>query len=159
MAIAQRLPVLPVPDDREVRALSDCLRGETLGGGLTLAAAVVAVLWANSRWNQAYVEFQHLVIGPLDLEHWAADGELTLFLFVAGLDRKRKVVVGSLREPADAAVAVVAAICGVVAPAMIYLGVNLPSRQRAVRRVGHPGGSPTRAGSTRPSLGWSRLMR
>jgi NhaA family Na+:H+ antiporter len=127
VAIAQRRPVVPVPDDREVSFLSDCLRRETLGGGLALAAAVVAVLWANSRWGEAYVDLQHFVIGPLDIEHWAADGALTLFFFVAGLELKREVVVGSLRRPADAAVPVVAAICGVAAPALIYLVVNLVS--------------------------------
>ena len=63
-------------------------------------------------------------VGPLDVEHWAADGALTLFFFVAGLELKRELVVGSLRRPADAAVPVVAAVCGVAVPALIYLAVN-----------------------------------
>ena len=46
----------PVPDDRETRFLRDLLRGETLGGVLALAAALVAVVWANSRWSDSYVE-------------------------------------------------------------------------------------------------------
>ena len=127
MEPAESRPALPIPDDREVSFQSDSLRRDTLGGGLALVAAVVAVLWANSRWGEAYVELQNFVIGPFDVEHWAADGALTLFFFVAGLELKREVVVGSLRRPADAAVPVVAAICGVATPALIYLGVNLAS--------------------------------
>ncbi len=119
--------VLPVPDEHEVGFLSDILRKETLGGGLALAAAIVAVVWANSRWSDSYADLQHLFIGPLDVEHWAADGALTLFFFVAGLELKREIVVGSLHRPADAAVPVVAAICGVATPALIYLVFNLAS--------------------------------
>ena len=72
-------------------------------------------------------------LGPLDLEHWAADGALTLFFFVAGLELKREFVVGSLRRPADAAVPVVAALCGVAVPALIY-------RRQRERRERQPGG-------------------
>jgi Na+:H+ antiporter, NhaA family len=115
----------PVPDDREKRFLHTLLRRETLGGVLALAAALVAVVWANSRWRDSYVELQHLLLGPLDVEHWAADGALALFFFVVGLELKRELVVGSLRRPADAAVPVVAAICGVATPALVYLAVNL----------------------------------
>ena len=126
MAIPERT-VLPVPDEREVGFLSDILRRETLGGGLALAAAIVAVVWANSRWSESYLDLQQLFVGPLDVEHWAADGALTLFFFVAGLELKREIVVGSLHRPADAAVPVVAAMCGVATPALIYLAFNLMS--------------------------------
>ena len=67
---------------------------------------------------------RELQLGPLDLQHWAADGALTVFFFVAGLELKREFVVGSLRKPADAAVPVVAAMCGVAVPALIYVVVN-----------------------------------
>ena len=82
------------------------------------------MVWANSPWGASYADLRHLEIGPLDVEHWAADGALTLFFFVAGLELKREFVVGSLRRPADAAVPVVAAVCGVAVPALIYLAVN-----------------------------------
>lgn len=65
---------------------------------------------------------QHL--GPLSIEHWAADGALAVFFFVAGLELKRELVLGSLRRPRDAAVPVVAAICGVALPALLYVLVN-----------------------------------
>jgi Na+:H+ antiporter, NhaA family len=129
VATAPRRQVLVVPDARETGLLSDFLRSETLGGALALTAAFVAVVWANSPWSASYVTFQHFFLGPLDVEHWAADGALTLFFFVAGLELKREVVAGSLRRPADALVPVVAALCGVAVPALIYLGVNLISAQ------------------------------
>ena len=116
--------VFPEPDQREARFLGDLFRRETVGGGLALVAALTGIVWANSAWGDAYLELRHLDLGPLDLEHWAADGALTLFFFVAGLELKRELVVGSLRRPADAAVPVAAAVCGVAVPAVLYLAIN-----------------------------------
>ena len=120
-----RRPLLfPEPGLAESSFLGDVFRRETVGGAVALVAAAVAVAWASSPWGASYDDLRHLTIGPLDLEHWAADGALTLFFFVAGLELKREFVVGSLRRPADAAVPVVAAACGVALPALIYLAVN-----------------------------------
>ena len=117
--------ILPLPEAGETRFLTDLLRSEPVGGLLALAAAVIAVIWANSPWDAAYQSFISFDLGPLDLEHWGADGALTLFFFVAGLELKREFVVGSLRKPADAAVPVAAALCGVAVPAVLYTVVNL----------------------------------
>lgn len=116
---------LPEVDSGESSFLAAFFRSETVGGLLALAAAAVALVWANSPWASSYDALLHLFIGPLDVEHWAADGALTLFFFVAGLELKRELVVGSLRRPADAAVPVAAACFGVAVPALIYLLVNL----------------------------------
>lgn len=122
---AHRRPLLfPEPGLAESTFLGDVFRRETVGGAVALVAAAVAVIWASSPWGSSYDDLRHVTIGPLDLEHWAADGALTLFFFVAGLELKREFVVGSLRRPADAAVPVVAAVCGVALPAVIYLAVN-----------------------------------
>jgi NhaA family Na+:H+ antiporter len=67
---------------------------------------------------------RHFELGPLDLEHWAADGALTLFFYIAGLELKREFLVGSLSKPSDAMVPIVAAVFGVVTPALVYVGVN-----------------------------------
>jgi len=122
--LPRRRLIFPDLDTEERTYLSDVLRQETVGGGLALVAATIAVIWANSPWGGAYDDLRHLTLGPLDLEHWAADGALTVFFFVAGLELKREFVVGSLRRPADAAVPVVAAICGVALPAAVYLVIN-----------------------------------
>jgi Na+:H+ antiporter, NhaA family len=132
---ARRRPLLfPDPGLAETTYLGDVFRRETVGGAVALVAATVAVVWANSPWGASYADLRHLTVGPLDLEHWAADGALTLFFFVAGLELKREFVVGSLRRPADAAVPVVAAVCGVAVPALLYLAVN------TAHADGEPGG-------------------
>ena len=126
--------LIPRGDLGENTFLGDIFRRETVGGVVALIAAALAVVWANSPWGAAYLDLRELTIGPLDLEHWAADGALTVFFFVAGLELKREFVVGSLRRPVDAAVPVVAAICGVAVPALIFLVINLTSD------AGEPGG-------------------
>ena len=122
MSLVRRL--FPEPDQREASFLGDLFRREAVGGAIALVAAVIGVVWANSAWASSYFELRHVEIGPLDVEHWAADGALTLFFFVAGLELKRELVIGSLRRPADAAVPVAAAVCGVAVPALLYLAIN-----------------------------------
>jgi NhaA family Na+:H+ antiporter len=122
MSLVRRL--FPEPDQREASFLGDLFRREAVGGAIALVAAVVGIVWANSAGASSYFELRHVEIGPLDVEHWAADGALTLFFFVAGLELKRELVIGSLRRPADAAVPVAAAVCGVAVPALIYLAIN-----------------------------------
>ena len=122
MSLVRR--IFPEPDDREATFLGDLFRRETVGGALALAAALLGIVWANSSWGDAYVDLRHLELGPLDVEHWAADGALSLFFFVAGLELKRELVIGSLRRPADAAVPIAAALCGVAVPALVYLAAN-----------------------------------
>ena len=116
--------MFPEPDQREASFLGDLFRREAVGGAIALVAAVVGIVWANSAWASSYFELRHVEIGPLDVEQWAADGALTLFFFVAGLELKRELVIGSLRRPADAAVPVAAAVCGVAVPALLYLAIN-----------------------------------
>ncbi len=115
---------LPLSSAAEESFLARLLRQETVGGAVVLGAAVIAVLWANSPWADAYVDLRHVTLGPLDLEHWAADGALTLFFYLAGLELKREMVVGSLSRPADAMVPIVAACAGVAVPAVLYTLVN-----------------------------------
>ena len=107
----------------------DALRQETVGGVLLLVAAVIGLAWANSPWSASYATVQNTVIGPqalhldLTLSDWAGDGLLAIFFFIAGLELKREVVVGTLRKPSAAVLPVVAAVCGMVVPAIVYLAV------------------------------------
>jgi Na+:H+ antiporter, NhaA family len=125
--------ILPRAEPGETAFLTGVLRSESVGGLLALVAAIVALVWANSPGDAAYHSFVGADLGPLDLEHWGADGALTLFFFVAGLEVKREFVVGSLRRPADALVPVAAALCGVGVPALLFLLLNVtaPSGQPA----------------------------
>ncbi|MFE5713143.1 Na+/H+ antiporter NhaA [Streptomyces sp. NPDC056501] len=114
----------------ERRYLTDALRTETVGGVLLLAAAVAALIWANSPAAESYKSVQSFHIGPaalgldLSIQHWAADGLLAIFFFVAGIELKRELVAGELRDPKAAALPVIAAICGMAAPALVYTLVN-----------------------------------
>lgn len=114
------------------RQLADALRNDLVGGALLLAAAVVAVAWANSPWADAYESLRAFQLGPLDLQHWAADGLLAIFFFVAGLELKQELTTGSLSRPADALVPALAAVGGMVVPAALYVAVNLLSPDGAL---------------------------
>ncbi|MCQ4150532.1 Na+/H+ antiporter NhaA [Rhodococcus qingshengii] len=115
----------------ETARIAALLRGETVGGALLLAATVVALVWANSPWSNAYDALSEFRIGPsalgldLPLETWAADGLLAIFFFVVGLELKREFVAGDLRDPARAALPIAAAVGGMLTPALIFVLVNL----------------------------------
>ncbi|NWL34960.1 Na+/H+ antiporter NhaA [Paenarthrobacter nitroguajacolicus] len=115
----------------EYRRILSILRTETVGGALLLAATVVALIWANSPAADGYFALRDVKIGyepwhlDLSLGHWASDGLLAVFFFLAGLELKREFVAGELRKPARAVVPVAAAVGGVVVPALIYVLFNL----------------------------------
>ncbi|MGK5531093.1 Na+/H+ antiporter NhaA [Streptomyces sp. URMC 129] len=114
---------------RDRRSVAEFLGLETTGGMLLLVAATLALLLANSPLGDAYVDLRdhHLDIPALGLElsvgHWASDGLLAVFFFIAGIELKRELVVGELRRPAAAVLPVVAAIGGMVTPALVYVAV------------------------------------
>ncbi|MEU2110843.1 Na+/H+ antiporter NhaA [Streptomyces sp. NPDC019507] len=120
------LGLLPLP---ERNAVAEALRTETIGGLVLLAAAVVALVWANTPWSGVYEQIRdfHFGIPALGLDlsvgHWTADGLLAVFFLVAGIELKRELVVGELRTPATAALPVIAAVCGMIVPAALYATV------------------------------------
>lgn len=119
---------------RERVFLGDVLRQETVGGALLLIAAVIALIWANSPWRAEYFELGAITVGPaalnldLSLATWAADGLLAIFFFVAGVELKRELVVGTLRKPAEAALPVAAALGGMIVPALLFVAVTWGSQ-------------------------------
>ncbi|MFC0006425.1 Na+/H+ antiporter NhaA [Micromonospora siamensis] len=125
----------------EARFLADVLRTETVGGGLLLLGAVVALVWANSPWGDSYAALGRWVPWPggaalhldLNLAKWAADGLLAIFFFVVGLELKREFVAGDLRDPRRAALPVVAALGGMLLPALFYVGVALAAGGEGLR--------------------------
>ncbi|MEH3088324.1 MAG: Na+/H+ antiporter NhaA [Microbacterium arborescens] len=105
------------------------LSRETTSGALLLAAASLALIWANSPFADAYAALSEFRIGPaalhldLSLSTWAADGLLAVFFFVVGVELKHEFVAGSLRSPREAAVPVLAAVGGMIVPAVVFVGV------------------------------------
>lgn len=107
--------------------LADALRTETVGGVLLLVAAIAALVWTNiPALHDSYESVSHFHFGPealglnLSVAHWAADGLLAIFFFVAGIELKRELVAGDLKDPKAAALPVVAALCGMAVPAVVY---------------------------------------
>ncbi|GGS85161.1 Na+/H+ antiporter NhaA [Streptomyces cinerochromogenes] len=112
--------------------VADALRTETVGGVLLLLAALAALAWANiPGLHHGYETVAHFRLGPgalgldLSVAHWAADGLLAVFFFVAGIELKRELVAGDLRDPRAAVLPVVAALCGMAVPALVYTLTNV----------------------------------
>ncbi|MET8756480.1 Na+/H+ antiporter NhaA [Lentzea sp. NPDC004782] len=100
------------------------LRTETVGGMVLLGATAIALIWANSPLSPSYFGLRDLHAGPLTVGEWATDGLLAIFFFVAGLELKRELVVGELSEFKAAILPVVAAIGGMIMPALIALAIG-----------------------------------
>jgi Na+:H+ antiporter, NhaA family len=131
-------PTLSRGSYSEVLRVGDVLRKETVGGLLLVAAATVAIVWANSPWAETYFTIRDTEIGyepwhlRLSIGSWAADGLLAIFFFLVGLELKREIVIGDLRRLDRAVVPVAAAAGGVVVPALIYTAVNWGDGQALV---------------------------
>jgi Na+:H+ antiporter, NhaA family len=105
---------------------------EASSGIVLLLAAVAALVWANSPWSDTYFALleEHLTIEFFGFHldesvlHLINDGLMAIFFFVVGLEIKRELVLGDLRDPKAAALPVVAALGGMALPALIYFGFN-----------------------------------
>ncbi|HEU0130767.1 MAG TPA: Na+/H+ antiporter NhaA [Mycobacteriales bacterium] len=114
----------PAPERPARRmAVADYLRVESVGGAVLLLAAALALLCANTPLRGAYHALTHARVPllRLDVAGFAAEGLLSVFFFVAGLEVKRELVTGELRHLRNAALPVVAAAAGMVAPALVFL--------------------------------------
>jgi Na+:H+ antiporter, NhaA family len=116
---------------RLVRPLQEFLHTEASGAILLLAAALVALLWANilpGSYDLVWHTEVALELGPWtlreDLQHLINDGLMAIFFFVVGLEIKRELVTGELRQPRNAALPAFAALGGMVGPALAYLALN-----------------------------------
>ena len=107
------------------------VRTEASGGIALVLAAVVALVWANSPWQDSYQTLWHSQVnirfGPFgieeDLRHFVNDGLMALFFFVVGLEIKREVVHGELADRRVAALPVFAAVGGMAVPALLYVAL------------------------------------
>lgn len=132
-------PVFSRSTYKEYLRITAILRLETVGGALLLAATAAALIWANSPAAGAYFGLRDLELGfepwhlRLSVGHWASDGLLAIFFFIAGLELKREFVSGELRRPSRAIVPVTAAAGGVAVPAIIYAAVTWSQGAEALR--------------------------
>ncbi|MFN8446398.1 MAG: Na+/H+ antiporter NhaA [Caldilineaceae bacterium] len=101
---------------------------EASSGILLMVCTLLALLWANSPWGSSYVNLweSKVMLGSssfglsLSLLHWINDGLMAIFFFVVGLEIKREILIGELASLKKAALPIVAAIGGMVVPALLF---------------------------------------
>ena len=121
------------PIDRLLRPLATFARHQLAGAGLLMLATIIALAWASSPWHEA---LHHLLETQVSvgfgaerlqksLHHWINDGLMAVFFFLVGLEIKREVMVGELSTMRKAVLPAIAALGGMLAPAGIYLALNV----------------------------------
>ena len=131
MASAEQSSRYPGVRSLVVEPFERFFRLEAAGGILLLAAAVVALGWANSPWSASYFALWQtpvaVELGPVGLRKplllWINDGLMAAFFLLVGLEIKREVLVGELASLRQAALPLSAAAGGMVAPALLYIVV------------------------------------
>ena len=117
---------------RVLTPFEEFIHRQTTSGLLLMGSAIIALFLANGSLAEAY---QHLIHTPISLNidswainmsmhHWVNDGLMALFFFVVGLELKREIMVGELSDMRQAALPIIAAVGGMVVPALIYLAFN-----------------------------------
>ena len=117
---------------RVLSPLEDFINRQTTSSFLLMGAAVLAIFLANSNHAEQYL---HLIHTPVDIHiggwgiemsmhHWVNDALMAIFFFVVGLELKREILVGELADLRQATLPIVAAIGGMVVPALIFLAFN-----------------------------------
>ena len=126
-------PLPATPMVRILRPFHAFAEHKTAGGFLLLLCTVIALVWANSPWAGSYAALWHtnltVSIGgrPLshDLHFWVNDLLMAVFFFVVGLEIKRELLVGELASARQAGLPIVAALGGVLVPALFYTSLNV----------------------------------
>jgi NhaA family Na+:H+ antiporter len=116
--------LFPRPSGPEIGRIRQFLSTEFLGGIALFLAVICALVFANSPLRSTYDSFTQFQIGfgafRLDVKTWAADGLLAIFFALAGLELRREMAHGELKNPRRAALPIIAALCGMAGPALIY---------------------------------------
>ena len=121
-----------VPIDQLMRPFQNFLEKEASGGILLLIFTVVALVWANSPFAESYSHLWHtkfsISFGDFNLDyslhHWINDGLMAIFFFVVGLEIKRELLVGELSSLKKASLPIMAALGGMIFPALFYVFFN-----------------------------------
>ncbi|MGB0468179.1 MAG: Na+/H+ antiporter NhaA [Pontibacterium sp.] len=118
--------------DKVLSPIEVFIHRQTTSGVLLMLCAVAALIIANSQWADAYHHFfqLYLTIGlenfqlSKSLHHWINDGFMALFFLVVGLELKRELLVGELANVKQAMLPIIAAVGGMLVPALIYVAIN-----------------------------------
>ena len=121
------------PIDKIVQPFQRFIQQEKSGGLLLGISVVVALILANTQLSESYHHFLEQTFGFLwngktyfdfSIHHWINDGLMSVFFFVVGLELKREIIGGELANPRKAMLPIVAAVGGMVIPALIFLLLN-----------------------------------
>jgi NhaA family Na+:H+ antiporter len=121
--------------EKVVTPFQDFIRDQTTSSILLIVCTAVALLWANSPFRddyQAFVEFPFgLVVGnrllSMSLQHWVNEAVMSVFFFLLGLEIKRELLAGELRDRQRMLPVIAAAIGGMLFPALLFLSLNFGS--------------------------------
>ena len=117
-----------------LKPINDFLHKEASGGILLIIFTVVALAWANSPWFESYhhlwhshivVEIGNILTFDYSVHHWINDGLMVIFFFTVGLEIKRELLVGELSSMQKASLPIVAALGGMIVPAVLYTVFNM----------------------------------
>ncbi len=115
-----------------VTPIQKFISNQTTSGMVLFGTAMIALIWANSPWSEAYhatwahelsIGYDQFIIKK-DLHHWINDGLMAVFFFVIGLELKREIIAGELSTFRDALLPLGAGIGGMVVPAFFYYIIN-----------------------------------
>ncbi|WP_018263701.1 Na+/H+ antiporter NhaA [Methylobacterium sp. WSM2598] len=109
---------------RPLSALRSLLSSSAGGGVALMGSALLALVVANGPLGEAYAHGLHAEVGPLSLLHWINDGLMAVFFLLVGLEIKREFLDGGLRTWPDRALPGIAALGGMIAPALVYAALN-----------------------------------
>jgi Na+:H+ antiporter, NhaA family len=119
--------------DQILRPAQQFFDKEASSSILLISATAIALIWVNSSIGETYHSFWHTQISftfghfhiSKTLLHWVNDGLMSLFFFTVGLEIKREILVGELATPKKALLPVIAALGGMIVPALIYAALNI----------------------------------
>lgn len=128
----QALPRLQVFTERTLATIERFLHIQAASGVVLLVAAAVALIWSNSYLADSYHALWHLPLSfsvgsfstSQPLHFWINDGLMTIFFLVVGMEIRREIHEGSLRDIRQASLPIAAAMGGVIIPALLYLMFN-----------------------------------
>ncbi|EJI2332048.1 Na+/H+ antiporter NhaA [Vibrio cholerae] len=104
--------------------IRDFFKMESAGGILLVIAAAIAMVIANSAMGEGYQAFLHTYVFGMSVSHWINDGLMAVFFLLIGLEVKRELLEGALKSRETAIFPAIAAVGGMLAPALIYVVFN-----------------------------------
>jgi len=125
-------PVLKPVNKRLTKLFTEFFESERSSGVVLILCTLIAIVVANSPFGKSYVDFWHIKLGletggialNLSLEHWVNDGLMAIFFLLIGLEIEREIYIGELSDLKSASLPIVAAIGGMVLPALFYFLFN-----------------------------------